>query len=112
MGWEPGEVTKFEYDDAGRIVHAVTVREAEFSAWDRAVLLADRAQALAPRGPHGLLLSETTDPANEGRYTVPLPTVDFAAKKLAAEKKKYAKQWGDESLTGTLWRVELSPPSE
>lgn len=112
MGWEPAEVTTYEYDDAGRVVRAVTVREAEFSSWDRAVLLADRARALAPRGAHGLLLSETTNPENAGRYTVPLPTVDFAAKKLAAEKKKYAQQWGDESLTGTLWRVELSPPGE
>lgn len=110
MGWEPAEVTTYEYDDTGRLVQAVTVREAEFSAWDRAVLIADRAHALAPRGDHGLLLSETTDPANQGRYTVPLPTVDFAAKKLADEKKKYAKQWGDDALTGTLWRVELTRP--
>jgi hypothetical protein len=34
-GWEPAEVTEFEYDDAGRVVRATTVREPEWGEVDR-----------------------------------------------------------------------------
>lgn len=79
MGWEPGEVTSFEYDDDGRMVRAITVRESEFSYLDRRWMLDSRQAEQAPRGSHGWLMSEATDPANQGKFFTPPPTTDFAA---------------------------------
>lgn len=75
-------------------------------------MLADRADSLIVRGSHGRPLSEATDPKNKDAYRVPLPTTDFAAQALARERKKYAKQWGDDAMTATLWTVEFIDPSE
>jgi len=107
LGWEPGEVTTFEYDDAGRMIRAVTVREPEFSDWDRAALLADRTRDLAPRSRTGILMSEATDRKNFGRFIVPEPTTDLASKALHEAQEQWKAFHGEHSLDHLLWRVEL-----
>lgn len=101
-GWTPKTVTL----DAGGNVLTVSATQSRFTRREVALLLASRRAEAAPRGSHGFLLSEATDPANKDAFTVPLPTTDFAERALVRERKKYAKQWGDESLDATLWRVE------
>ena len=100
-------MTSFEYDDAGRMVRAVTVRETEFSDWDRAALLADRARDLAPRSRTGILMSEATDRKNFGRFVVPPPVTDFASKALHEAQEAWKEQYGEKSLDSLAWRVEL-----
>lgn len=107
MGWEPGEVTSFEYDDEGRVVRAVTVREPEFSDWDRAALLADRARDLAPRSRTGILMSEAIDRKNFGRFVVPPPFTDLAAKALDEAQQAWREKHGEKSSDHLVWRVEL-----
>jgi hypothetical protein len=108
-------VTTYEYDDGGRLVCSVTVREAEFTPDEVATLLASRRADNAPRGDHGVLLSEATDPANDpssrkatGRFVVPPPSVDFAALALKTAKDAWKKNWPDDDRP-LLWPVKLEP---
>lgn len=105
MGWEPGEVTTYEYDDGGRLIRSTTVHEAEFSAWDRAVLLADVAASKVPRGRHGLPLHETTDPDNQFAYEVLPPRMDWAQKALDEFQEAYKKANPKASLGALMWKV-------
>lgn len=109
-GWEPAEVTRFYYDDAGRLSHAVTTREPEFGDADRIALHAARDEQHAPRGRHGILLSDATDPAKQYRWKVPLPTLDFAQAELDKTKARYLKAYPDVDADALLWRVELDTP--
>lgn len=88
------------------LVRSVTVREPEWSPDDVAALLASRREQFAPRGSHGILISESTDPALKDAWEVDLPTRDFATALLHASQDTYFKQYptakGDSSL---LWRV-------
>ncbi|RUQ06685.1 hypothetical protein D8M34_06600 [Microbacterium sp. HSID17254] len=106
FGWEPSTVTTYEYDGSGRVVRAVTVQESEFSDWDVAALLADRAEAAVPRGPHGIPIADATDPANQYKFSVELPTTDFAARALHEAQERYRKQYPDADMGSLLWRVE------
>lgn len=99
-------MTTFEYDGQGRIIQAVTIRESEFSDWDRALLMSDRAKQRAPRGSHGLLLSETTDPDNQFAYKTKPPITDWAEKALRDAKKAYQKEWPSADMGALLWEVE------
>jgi len=109
LGWEPGEVTTFEYDEQGRMVRSVTVREAEFSAWDRALLFESIEAERQPRGSHGWPISAATDPANMGRFKVSEPTTDFAAKALHDAQKAWRDQHGEQAgMDNLLWKVDLS----
>lgn len=86
---------------------AVTVRESEFSFMDRVWLLDSRAQESVQRGSHGIPIEEATDPANRGKFVVPLPTTDFAAKALNDMQKAYRDAYGDRAgMDHLLWRVE------
>lgn len=94
------------------MVRAVTVREAEYSAWDRAQLLADVAASKVRRGGHGLPLSETTDPKNQFAYDVPrspigipTPGTDWAQKVLDEAQEQYRKIFPNEPMGSKLWRV-------
>lgn len=107
LGIEPAEVTTFEYDEAGRLVSAVTVREAEFSAWDRAVLVADWGRSSARVGRHGRLLSEALDPANQFAYEVPPPVTDWAQKKLNEAQEAYKKKYPQADMDALLWEVTM-----
>ena len=84
-GWEPAEVTLFEYD-GDVLVRSVTVREAEFTDDEVSLLLASRRVA-ASIGPHGVSMSEATDPSNRGKFIVnESPRVDYA--RLAIDKAR------------------------
>lgn len=105
MGWEPASVTTFEYDESGRLARAVTVREPEFTPWDRAALLADVADSKELRGSHGRLISEVTDPANQFAYEAEPPAMDWAQKALDDAQEAYKKKNPKASLGALLWRV-------
>lgn len=105
MGWEPAEVTTYEYDEAGRAVRSITVREPEFSAWDLAVLLADRADERVPRGRHGLPISEATDPANQFAFEAEGPTTDWAQKVLDEAEAEYRRKWPKAPHGALLFKV-------
>lgn len=99
-------MTTFEYDDDGRLARAVTVRESEFSPWDRLSLLKNVSDEKAPRGPHGLLISEVSDPDNQFAFEVPAPTMDWAQKALDDAQDAYRKKNPKASLGSLLWRVQ------
>ena len=104
-GWEPASVTTFEYDESGRMVRAVTVREPEFSAWDRRVLADDVAASKVRRGAHGIPVAEAADPENQFAFEVPPPTMDWAQKALDDAQAAYRKQNPKAPLGALLWRV-------
>jgi len=94
------------------MVAAVTVREAEFSGWDRALFYDLWSREKEPRGPHGLLLSETTDPENQYAYDVPrnekgipTPATDYAQKALEDAQAEYRSRYPNEPMGSKLWRV-------
>ena len=107
LGWEPAEVTTYEYDGAGRVVRAVTVREPEFSHLDRKWLLDSLKRAREPRGSHGWPISEATARENMGRFVVPQPTTDFAKKALVEAQEKASKEHGEDAMKYLLFQVEL-----
>lgn len=90
MGWEPAQITTFEYD-GDRLVRAVTVVEPEWSAEDRALLVASRRAERVKRGPHGYSLEEAMDPANQFRFDPGKPRRDFAMKALQDAQRAYFK---------------------
>jgi hypothetical protein len=105
-GWEPAEVTFFERGKRGRVESVVTLREPEFSPDDVALLLASRLKDARPRGQHGVLLSEATDPGSRGQWEVPAPTTDFAQQALNRAQDEYKKRWGDRAdMSVLLWHV-------
>lgn len=107
-GWTPATITR----DADGNVTSVSVTEPRFTRAEKALLLVARRRALEPRGPHGVRLSEATDPANDptswdatGKFVVPLPKVDFAAEALKAAQAK----WPEDDKRTLLWSVGLEP---
>lgn len=79
--------------------------EPEYTSRDRALLLADEALE-ADMGPHGIPMSEATDPANAGAFEGwKLPVVDFAEKARQDQKDKYYKEWPDANRNGHMWGV-------
>ena len=105
-GWEPGEVTTFEWDDDGRLVSAVTVREPEFSPADVALLLANFENAHKPRGRHGWPLDVAMDPANQFAFEVGAPSTDWAQRKLNEAQEKYKRTWPDADMDSLMWDVK------
>ena len=57
---------------------SVTVRESEYNDRDRALIAASWRADQAPRGRHGIPLSEAMDPANQFAYEAVGPREDFA----------------------------------
>ncbi|MFB4285706.1 hypothetical protein ACBJ59_61340 [Nonomuraea sp. MTCD27] len=88
LGREPREVTVFEYDDADRLVRAITVREPEWLEEDRDWALADLDDQ-ASRCPNGcgMPLEDTTHPDNEGAYVADEPPRCHACAAVTAKKK-------------------------
>jgi hypothetical protein len=88
----------------------VTVREAEWSADDVALLIASRRAANVKRGPHGIPLVDAMNPALD--WDVPdIPKRDYALaallRKQEAYEKKYPSAKGDRTL---VWSAKpLSP---
>lgn len=106
-------MTEYEYDDQGRMVRSVTVREPEFDAGQLTLLRAhqDREGSL---NEFGIPLSIATDPANQFRWiTDDAPTVDWAAYYLEAKKRQvYGDKDQGPNRAGHLWGVHLKPESE
>lgn len=106
LGWEPAEVTSYEYDAAGRVSRTVMIREAEFSPWDLALMLDSRRAEKEPRGSHGWTIAEATNPENQFKFYAPSPTKDFAAEALHREQESYRKRFPSVDMGSILWRVE------
>lgn len=102
-GWTPSTVT---FGADGEVL-SVTVSEPRFTAYERQLLLLSRRRDAEPRGRHGHLLSEATDPANQYSWSVPISTVDFAQAALNKAQKEFQDQWGERAdMSSRLWRVE------
>ncbi|WP_146114394.1 hypothetical protein [Microbacterium sp. MYb72] len=87
----------------------MTVREPEWSPWDVRVVAEARRHERQSRGHHGRLLDEATDPNNMGRFTVPPPTTDFAAKALHEAQAEWKKAYGEQAgMDHLLWTVDLA----
>jgi hypothetical protein len=110
MGWEPQEITRHEYDDAGRLVRSVTASEPEFTREQVDLFLAaDLVEN--DIGPHGHPVSETTSPLASGskrqwHYVADGPFADNATQVEAEARERYAKQYPDKSLAGLFWTVK------
>lgn len=108
MGWEPAEVTTFEYDEAGRIVRMITVREPEFTPGETAMLLASRELEFEPKNSLGIPLSESMDPKNQFSFMPPEgPSVDWAEAALGKKQDAFydAPEWKDKPRHGHRWRA-------
>lgn len=102
-------MTRYEYDVSGRLVRSVQVQEPEWSPADVAVLLYSR-HTEQDMGPHGVPMSEATNPANQYAYeAAEFPVVDFAEKaRLDAQKAYYDKYDTKDypvNRNGHIWRV-------
>lgn len=107
QGWEPAEVTTFEYD-GDRLVRAIKVIEPEWSGEERALLLASRELEFEPRNSVGIPLVEAMDPKHQFDWVPPeLPTMDWAIKAADDKKDAYYAANKDASRNGHMWR----PPS-
>ena len=60
-------VTRFEYDDVGRMVRSVTVQESEWRAEDVSALIASR-QVEQETGAHGIRMSEALAAENQFKF--------------------------------------------
>ena len=106
-GWEPAEVTTYEYDGDGRLVRSTTVREAEFTPDEVASLLASRRAAGVRRGSHGYTIAEATDPANQFAFAPSKPVRDWAMKAMhSAQQQWYAEHPEDKGDPSLVWTVE------
>lgn len=84
-------------------VLSVSVTEPRFTHRERALLLASKRADSAPRGSHGLLLSDATDPRNQFKFKVPPPITDHAQAALSKAQADYEKT--HPGALGKLWRV-------
>lgn len=103
-GWEPAEVTSFEYD-GDRLVRSVTIREPEFNTVDVAALLEVRRRRNVRRGPHGYTITEATDPANQFLWEAK-PRKDHALKAVVDAQRLYNAANPDaDDLKSLIWDV-------
>lgn len=94
------------YDAAGRVTRTVTRREVEWDDDQRAMMLAYQAHMADTCSGCGNTLTETTDPAAEGTYTVPLPRRCHACTPLLAKMGEYDKAQQRQALRFHAERVE------
>ena len=93
-------------DGEGNVL-SVTVTESRFSRREVALLLAVRRAERVQRGSHGWPISVATDPANQGKFFVGPPTLDFAAKAEIKAREAAEKDFKDLGPLGALmFRVE------
>ena len=88
------------------MTHAVTVREPEFTDHERVALFASHGYEHAAKSGTGHPLSDATDPASQGKWAVPLPTLDFAQDALNKAQAVYKEQYPNADMSALLWRVE------
>lgn len=92
------------------MTRAVTVREPEFSDLDRGWMLHSWEQEHAPRGEHGVLMSEATDRKNMGRFELTEPETDYAMKTYLDGLELLKKQYGEEMLRYLTFHVRKKNP--
>jgi hypothetical protein len=90
QGWEPREFHEYVYED-DRLVGAIVTREATFRPQDVDMLLA-HLENVADKGPHGIPMSEATDPANQFAFEGQGPFVDYAAKAQKDKQDAYYRE--------------------
>lgn len=88
-GREPRQVTTHTYDEAGRLVRSVTVREPEWTEQDLAGAIALLKVEADTCPGCGEPLSEATHPDAEGGYQADLPTRCHACTELNRVREKY-----------------------
>lgn len=96
----------YTYSPEGVLV-SVAASEARFTAHEVGVLLAARRRARAPRGPHGHLMSEATDPKNVGKYKASTPVVDFAEQARIGMLDALEAEYGKEMSRYLTFGIEL-----
>jgi len=118
QGWEPEEVTAYEYDSDGRLVRSVTTRESEFDDEQRTLLLAiiDFESGIGAHGhPYAEAMSDEADPTNYGghwRYEGVGPFTDHAEKAKADAIDTYKAQFPKDAppnMNGLVFRVVKHP---
>jgi hypothetical protein len=98
------------------VVEAVTHREAEWDAEQVALVIAHLRAKKQPRGSHGHLLSEATDPALDpskaggSRVEVVGPTIDYFTQALNRAQKQYYDKYPDAPRDERLWSVRRVDP--
>lgn len=112
-------MTTYDYDDQGRMVRSVTVREPEWTPDEVSVLIASK--HLEMRDSTGHLIVEATDllanPARKDwthRYVAGVPYPDgtrgpvtnWAEKAAADARKRWREIYPDEDMSGLHWPVE------
>ena len=103
MGWEPRQVTTYEYDDQHRLVRAVTETEAEWDDTERAWATALGDVEADACGGCGQPLSETLQPEAYQGYRAGPPAVCQGCKALHARQREYAE---DKDLPALRFAVE------
>lgn len=104
-------LTRYEYDDAGRMVRSVSVTEPDWSPEDVALLVESRV-AEQDMGPHGIPMSEATDPANQYAFQgTDFPRIDYAEKARREKADAYYNQYDTDKKNpmkrhGHIWLVK------
>ena len=102
-----GRVERHEHFDADGTLTGVTVVrcDPDFTREDVALLLADQALE-ADMGPHGIPMSEATDPANQFAFEgFAAPQTDWAEKARQDAKDRFYEKWKDANRNGHMWGV-------
>jgi hypothetical protein len=110
-GWEPAEITTYEYDDAGRLIRATTVREPEWGEVDRAaaIELAAYEADLCP----GCKQPQADALAHEERWVAEVTARCHSCTAAEILREKLEKRVEDKALTqasALLLRTRLMPP--
>lgn len=93
------------YGPDGEVL-SVTVQEPRFTLQEKMLLVQARRRALAPRGPHGWLISEATDPKNFGRFKALPPVTDLVSKTIGDAVEAWENAHGEGSAKHLLFGVE------
>lgn len=100
-------MTTFEYDGE-RLVRSITVREPEFDAAERAVLLASR-RLQHETNRFGVPIAEAMDPKNQFKFQgFEAPKVDWSEKAVEDAKDRFYKAWPDANRNGHRWGIKSS----
>jgi len=100
-GWEPKQVTEYEYDEAtGRLLRSVTTVEAEWDDDEQALMLALAEYEALTCGGCGGWLPETTALENSDNYAPPKPVrchgceaMSIAHEHRGDKKRPGAQRW-------------------
>ena len=101
-------MTSYEYDGAGLLVRSVTVREPEWDAVERALVVAAKRRR-SDMGSHGVPMSEATDRDHAGKWLVnEFPRVDYVRLAMNEQRDRYYAQYPDakKEQSAHIWYVK------